>query len=133
MRGSASSRIVGFVFVFLILPSLQGVIVTYSTLLHPLSLGPPSLFPSHFPPRWTGLFSPSPIAPPTISWPSRLNDTAANGLFLTAMPLTRVDEGAFNVVCFGNSGWMAKKKFGSPWLSGPQYCHLQHPKRKSHS
>lgn len=91
MRGSASSRIVGFVSVFLILPSLEGVIVTYTILLHPpAETLPPFSLHTFFLLGERGLFFLflSPIAPPTISWPSRLDDATPNGRFRTAMPLT---------------------------------------------
>lgn len=109
MRGSASSRIVGFVSVFLILPFLKALFNSVT----PPRLDPPSLSPSHFSPSFNwAFFFPSPIAPPTISWPSRLDDAAANGRFPTVMPLTRVVEAPTTCSVLGTvAGWRKKFRF----------------------
>ena len=111
MRGSASSRIVGFVSVFLILSSCY----YYSTLLHPPVSTLPPFVASHFFLPLAGLtfFLPFSNCPSHHSVGHHdLNDVAANGRFPTAMPLTRVVEAPTTCSVLGTvAGWRKKIRF----------------------
>ena len=110
IRGSASSRIVGFVSVFLILSRCY----YYSTLLHPpVSTLPPFVASHFFSPRRSDFFLPFSNCPSHHYVSHRdLNDVAANGRFPTAMPLTRVVEAPTTCSVLGTvAGWRKKIRF----------------------
>ena len=131
IRGSASSRIVGFVSVFLVLSRCY----CYSTLLHPpVSTLPPFVASQFFSPRRSDFFSSLLQLPlPPFCWPSRFKRCCSQWPISDGHAVDKSDRSAYNVLCFRNSGWMEKENSVRHGCQGPRYRQLDNPKRKASS